>query len=67
MKQGNKRLIICCDGTWNEPDEKVDDNPADETEPTNVLKVVRGIKPVDSKQVSQVVYYDSGGWHAGLS
>ena len=60
MKQGNKRLIICCDGTWNEPDEKVDDNPADETEPTNVLKVVRGIKPVDSKGVPQVVYYDTG-------
>ena len=60
MTQGNKRLIICCDGTWNEPDEKVDDNPADETEPTNVLKVVRGIAPVDSHKIPQVVYYDSG-------
>lgn len=37
---GNKRLVIRCDGTWNEPDQKVDDNPADETEPTNVLKAV---------------------------
>ncbi len=60
MKQGNKRLIICCDGTWNEPDEKVDNNPADETEPTNVLKVVRGIAPVDRHEFPQVVYYDSG-------
>ena len=60
MTQGNKRLIVCCDGTWNEPDEKVDDNPADETEPTNVLKVVRGIAPVDRHKLPQVVYYDSG-------
>ena len=66
MEQGNKRLIICCDGTWNEPDERVDDNPADETEPTNVLKVVRGINPVDSKGVPQVVYYDTGVGTQGL-
>ena len=32
MEQGNKRLVVCCDGTWNEPDQKVDGNPADETE-----------------------------------
>lgn len=60
MEQGNKRLIICCDGTWNEPDEEVDYNPADETEPTNVLKVVRGIAPVDSNKIQQIVYYDTG-------
>lgn len=60
MRQGNKRLIICCDGTWNEPDEKVNDNPADETEPTNVLKVVRGIAQVDQHKIPQVVYYDTG-------
>ncbi len=60
MMQGNKRLIICCDGTWNEPDEKVNNNPADETEPTNVLKVVRGIAPVDRHKIPQVVYYDTG-------
>ena len=60
MGPGNKRLIICCDGTWNEPDQKVDKDPADETEPTNVLKTVRGIAPVDSRNVPQVVYYDAG-------
>ena len=60
MTQGNKRLIVCCDGTWNEPDEKVDNNPADETEATNVLKVVRGIAPVDRHDIPQVVYYDAG-------
>ena len=65
MKQGNKRLVICCDGTWNEPLEKVED-PADETEPTNVLKVVRGVAPTDQKGFPQIVYYDAGvgteGW-----
>ena len=60
MEKGNKRLVICCDGTWNEPDQSVDGNAADETEPTNVLKVVRGLAPVDGKQVPQVVYYDTG-------
>ncbi len=60
MEKGNKRLVICCDGTWNEPDQSVDGNAADETEPTNVLKVVRGLAPVDGNQVPQVVFYDTG-------
>ena len=60
MDPGNKRLIVCCDGTWNEPDQKVDKDPTDEPEPTNVLKTVRGIAPVDGKGGTQVVYYDAG-------
>ena len=56
----NKRLIICCDGTWNEPNDKTKGNDADDTEPTNVLKVVRGIAPVDKDGIPQVVYYDAG-------
>ena len=67
MEKGNKRLVICCDGTWNEPDQEVHDNPADETEPTNVLKVVRGLAPVDGGQVPQVVYYDTGVGTQGLA
>ena len=67
MEKGNKRLVICCDGTWNEPDQEVDDNPADETEPTNILKVVRGLAPVDGQQVPQVVYYDTGVGTQGLA
>ena len=67
MEKGNKRLVVCCDGTWNEPDQEVDDNPADETEPTNVLKVVRGLAPVDGGQVPQVVYYDTGVGTQGLA
>ena len=67
MEKGGKRLVICCDGTWNEPDQEVDSNPADETEPTNVLKVVRGLAPVDGEQVPQVVYYDTGVGTRGLA
>jgi len=67
VERGNKRLVICCDGTWNEPDQEVDDNPADETEPTNVLKVVRGLAPVDDEQVPQVVFYDTGVGTQGLA
>lgn len=60
MEPGNKRLIVCCDGTWNEPDQKVDKDPTDEPEPTNVLKTARGIAPVDGHGIPQVVYYDAG-------
>ena len=60
MKAGNKRLVICCDGTWNEPSDKVYNDQADEREPTNVLKVVRGIKPVGDDDIPQVVYYHAG-------
>ena len=45
-----KRIIICCDGTWNEPDEI----------PTNVTKLVRAISPLSPDGVHQVVFYDQG-------
>lgn len=45
-----KRIIICCDGTWYQPDET----------PTNVTKLVRSIKPTASDGVHQVVFYDQG-------
>ncbi len=45
-----KRIIICCDGTWNEPD----------TDPTNVTKLVRSIKPQAADGKHQVVFYDQG-------
>ena len=67
MQKGNKRLVICCDGTWNEPDQSVDGNAADETELTNVLNVVRGLAPVDGNQVPQVVYYDTGVGTQGMA
>jgi uncharacterized protein (DUF2235 family) len=47
-----KRLIICGDGTWNWPDQKGN--------PTNVVKMVRAIRPADDLGVSQIVFYDTG-------
>lgn len=47
-----KRIVICCDGTWNEPFEN--------DSPTNVVKTVRAICPADESGVPQVVYYDTG-------
>ncbi len=46
-----KRIVICADGTWNDPE---DENP------TNVLRLARAVKPVASKGVKQVVFYDWG-------
>ncbi len=38
-----KRLIICCDGTWNTPDEANEGQSA----PTNVTKVALCVAPQD--------------------
>lgn len=48
----SKRLVICCDGTWNKPDQK------DKT--TNVVYTARAVLPVDPEGVPQVVFYDRG-------
>ncbi len=45
-----RRLIVCCDGTWNWPDGKSE---------TNVIRLVRAIAPVDGT-ISQMVYYHQG-------
>jgi uncharacterized protein (DUF2235 family) len=50
-----KRLIVCCDGTWNDADSAA--------EFTNVVRIARAIKPVDSRSaevIPQIVYYHSG-------
>jgi hypothetical protein len=44
-----RRLIICCDGTWQDPAQVY---------PTNVMKMVQSIKPKDNNGIEQVVYYD---------
>ena len=55
----NKRIIVCCDGTWNEPAEASED-PKDKNEPTNVLKFVRAVSPLDDNAIAQIIYYDEG-------
>jgi uncharacterized protein (DUF2235 family) len=50
-----KRLIVCCDGTWNDADSAA--------EFTNVVRIARAIKPIDSRAglaIPQIVYYHSG-------
>ena len=46
-----KRLVVCCDGTWQN---LVKDYP------TNVVKTVQSVKPLDSEGINQVVYYHEG-------
>lgn len=61
---GGRRLVVCCDGTWNQPNK---------TYVTNVVKVARNVlQTIESgssstqNNVSQVVYYDSGVGTAGF-
>ena len=51
-----KRIIICCDGTWNRPDQVHDGT----TCASNVTKLARCIAPVDGRGVRQLVFYDKG-------
>ncbi len=48
-----KRLVVCCDGTWNKPDSQT---------VTNVEKIARTVQtdPVATGGVHQLVYYVSG-------
>jgi uncharacterized protein (DUF2235 family) len=51
----HKRLIVCCDGTWNDADSAA--------EFTNVVRIARAIKPIDTRSspaTPQIVYYHSG-------
>lgn len=46
-----KRLIVCCDGTWQKLSCPY---------PTNVVKIAEVIKPSCSKGIPQIVFYDEG-------
>ena len=47
-----RRLVVCCDGTWNKPDR--------EGHTTNVVRLARAIRPVSGGGVTQIVYYHPG-------
>lgn len=51
-----KRIVICCDGTWNEPEKLSDERIV----PTNVLQMVRAILPHGDDKCDQVVFYETG-------
>lgn len=50
-----KRLIVCCDGTWNTPDQEDNGVPA----PTNVFKLYNAITEFDG-DIEQKKYYHVG-------
>ena len=52
----SKRLVVCCDGTWNTPDKWKDGGYAI----TNVAVVALGIPPVGADGRKQMVYYSKG-------
>ena len=51
MSETTKRLVICCDGTWNSPEQH---------HVTNVVRTARALRPVDDQGIPQVVFYDWG-------
>lgn len=48
-----RRLIACCDGTWNRPDRT-------RGSATNVIRLVRAIRPCTDDGISQIVHYHPG-------
>ena len=51
-----KRLVVCCDGTWNRPDQQTEDGvPC----PTNVIKLAYRVAKRDG-DILQVLFYDQG-------
>jgi uncharacterized protein (DUF2235 family) len=49
-----QRLVVCCDGTWNSPDQPSGSDGA----PTNVTKLALGVAPRDGDGGTQRVHYD---------
>ena len=46
-----KRIVICCDDTWNRPDQAHDG----QTCASNVTKIARSIAPVDSGRIRPAI------------
>jgi uncharacterized protein (DUF2235 family) len=51
-----KRLVVCCDGTWNKPDQM----DRGVMRPSNVVRVARFVLPQAADGTTQMVYYDKG-------
>ncbi|KAH9822804.1 putative alpha/beta hydrolase domain (DUF2235), partial [Teratosphaeria destructans] len=48
-----KKLIVCCDGTWMDSDNNVQN-------PSNVTRIARAVKSEDDHHHPQIVYYQNG-------
>lgn len=51
-----KRIVVCCDGTWQRPLQNYRGQPA----PTNVVRMADRIAKRDNHGVAQIMYYDEG-------
>ena len=51
-----RRLVICCDGTWNTADQQTDGLPT----PTNVAKIFSLLAQRDDEGTRQINYYRTG-------
>jgi uncharacterized protein (DUF2235 family) len=51
-----KRIVICCDGTWNTPDKKDKNTYCD----TNVVKIAEAVKETAADSIRQFMYYHPG-------
>jgi len=51
-----KRLVVCCDGTWNRPDQLA----GGATAPTNVTKVALAVSRQDGAGTDQLLHYEAG-------
>jgi uncharacterized protein (DUF2235 family) len=51
-----KRLVVCCDGTWNTADQHLDGRPC----PTNVTRFALGVADRGEDGMEQRVYYQRG-------
>lgn len=51
-----KKLIICADGTWNNPVQQ----DRGKYRPSNVVKMASGLAPRDSEGNDQIIYYEPG-------
>lgn len=51
-----KRIVVCCDGTWNTADESDAGSPC----PTNVAKLAQLVAPCAEDGTPQVTYYHEG-------
>ncbi len=53
---GMKRIVICCDGTWNHADQENAGKPC----PTNVIKIAYRLSKRAPDGTEQIIYYDQG-------
>lgn len=51
-----KRIVVCCDGTWNTPDQK----DRGRATSTNVTKLALAVAPCDASGLEQRMFYDKG-------